>query len=237
MRAKIPFFVVFVCFHFGTVRAQQTLQPVEVRAYTLDGSTAIIPQFMTGSFELQSCGLPGVNCPEQSSVDSTYLVNMTKDQVCSKLRKSQPDNCTMKNFPNAPGLPNALGIHWSGNGCGADALSTAEATLFLETFGNKFSGDLNKPVAGNPAIDFTASCNRHDACYTSPNRRGLCDALLGMDLNKVCTLVTSDDEEVCDSFAGEYEDGVAKKGLPAYNSDQTQLHCSEWGNAMKQNGC
>jgi hypothetical protein len=151
--------------------------------------------------------------------------------------KDQNGNtCTTNTYPPAPGIPSASGATWGSNGCGASAWTNILATIGLKAkYGSKFSGDLNEPVAGNPSIDFYKQCQQHDMCYTEPYPRGLCDKLFGINLNSFCQ--GSTDKDACSAFATDYSNAVNSYGQAAFDADQAQLACAEWGQAMKQDQC
>lgn len=209
----------------------QKLPDVVVTATTLDGASVMIPFFLMQTMYVQLKH-------DVATIDADdYSTSLTKAQVCSKLKASQPTDCSMGTFPSAPGLPNAQGLPFAGNGCGADPYSSFIGDQLLKAFEKKYSGDLNRPVAQNSAIDFTAACNNHDGCYTSLIPQGKCDSWLGRDLLGVCATAASNSVTTCNAFASYYTLAVSKKGAEAYYADQKNLKCSTWGNSMKANKC
>jgi hypothetical protein len=153
------------------------------------------------------------------------------------LKKAQPGGCSTTTFPAASGLPSALGLPFSGNGCGADPDTSFIGDLILKASINGFSGDLNRPVQGDGAIDFTGACNNHDKCYTSMHTQLSCDTQLGQTLLSICGRVGPVFGPTCVTLANAYTEAVNDFGSAAYIADQKDLKCSAWGNSMKANGC
>jgi hypothetical protein len=215
----------------NTALAQQQLPPVEVTASTLGGAGAsvLVPFYMMQYMQVKK--------NTNVAVIADYVTPLSQTQVCSNLKKAQPAGCSMGTYPAAPGLPSAQGLSFSGNGCGADAFSSFIGDQLLAAFANGYSGNLNRPVAGDKAIDFTNACNDHDGCYTSLITKGKCDSRLGQNLLSICGNAASDFVSTCNSFASYYTLAVTKEGDAAYQEDQKDLQCSSWGNSMKANGC
>ena len=172
-----------------------------------------------------------------SITDTIYVTDMSRLQVCQVLRQHPPENCTTINYPASPGIPAAGGVEWAGNGCGAGAISTAFLSIGLSfRYPGLYSGDLNKPIKGNPSIDFTISCHNHDRDYTSPKTKAMADARFERNLTSVCTSALSDGG-TCLAFKDTYVSTVRERGASAYEADQRQLACSVWGDSMKKSGC
>lgn len=209
--------------------AQHTLPPVEVTATTLDGASVMIPFQMMQYMRLQM--------NHDVAILDDYITPLTHEQVCSNLRARQPTNCSMGTYPSASGLRDAQGHAFLGNGCGADAYSSYIGDRLLNAFSDGYSGDLNRPVSQDRAIDFTGACNNHDRCYTSLRQKGKCDSQLASDLASVCGGAAPAFASTCNEFLAFYTAAVAKKGDAAYYADQKNLECSAWGNAMKANKC
>lgn len=176
--------------------------------------------------------------PSYSSIGEwDYSTDLTKAQVCKVLKDHPPRNCTTSNYPASPGIPSASGSQWAGNGCGAGAVSSALASVALEgLYGYLYSGDMNKPVRGNPLIDFTSICNMHDELYTNGSEKYFADQFFDRHLKSLCQAATSDGS-TCTSFRNTYVWAVKNHGESAYQADQQQLACSAWGDSMKKSGC
>lgn len=205
--------------------------PVEVTANYI-GGTATIPFFMMSAFHISQ--------QEAAHIDDITL-DMTKDQVCQTLRDNKPSGCTTQNYPPAPGIQGASrdgtsGAVWAGNGCGADPWSSAEGDIALSILlPGIYSGDLNRPLKGNPSIDFTVICNDHDRGYTSRFSKTFVDNRFSRALDSFCSGSTN--QQLCNGFAATYVDAVKKYGPAAYAADQAQLKCAVWGDSMKKNQC
>lgn len=211
-------------------RANEQLPPVEVTADII-GGTATIPVSLMNAFHL---GQPP-STPDAAQIDS-LSIDMTREQVCQVLRDNKPDNCTTRNYPAAPRIRSASGAAWAGNGCGAGPWTTALGTGYLTVLlPGVFSGDLNRPVQGNPSIDFTAFCNGHDRGYTSFASKQTVDQRFADALHSFCQ--GSTDQQLCNGFASTYVKAVQKYGVSAYAEDQAQLKCAAWGDSMKKNQC
>jgi hypothetical protein len=220
---------------FTIVNAQDFLDTV-----TVDGYYVLIPGGMTSTVFAGHL----VNSTTKKPCDGNECVlDLTKAQVCNTLKANPPkdqngNTCTVTTYPPAPGIPSASGATWAGNGCGSSPWSSAWGSTYLRPkYGSKYSGDLNEPVAGNPSIDFTGYCNTHDSCYTSFSLGGQpgCDKHFGDAIDGFCN--QSSDKADCTAFASDYEAAVKQYGKSAYDSDQAQLSCAEWGDAMKTDGC
>jgi hypothetical protein len=209
----------------------QKLPDVVVTATTLDGASVMIPFFLMQTMYVQLKH-------DVATIDAdNYSTTLTKAQVCSKLKANQPTNCSMGTYPAAPGMPNALGLPFAGNGCGADPYSSFIADRLLTVFGKGYSGNLNRPVTADSAIDFTGACNNHDGCYTSPQTKLSCDTQLGKELLAICSKAGPAFGPTCVTFSNIYTEAVNEKGDAAYYADQKDLKCSTWGNSMKANKC
>lgn len=205
------------------------LPKVVVTATTSDNFVVFLPAEFIPAAKLE---------PLFASMDETdYSTELTKLQVCQVLKQHQPQNCTASNYPASPGIPSASGAQWAGNGCGSGAMSTAFASLALYArYPGLYSGDLNKPIKGNPSIDFTSSCNKHDELYTSGASKSFADSAFGRRLTNICTSAPSDGG-ICLAFKDSYVSAVQNHGDSAYAADQQQLACSAWGSSMKKSGC
>ena len=243
----------------GAVAAQTTLPTVTVWASTSDGYTVLSP--LGGSWARHGrphCvegttpgteaagGLAVVSATSGLGTDAAggnciidapdYYVNQTKEEFCNSIKNSAPPGCTRTNFPAAPGMTSASGARWAGNGCGSTPWSTALADGVLsELWPGRYSGDINRPVAGNPSIDFALICNEHDANYTRPMLKDVADRLFSEQLQSFCR--GSTDQATCQSFAGAYSTVVRNFGQTAYNEDQAQLRCASWGNILRSSEC
>jgi hypothetical protein len=206
-----------------------TLEPVVVTAATSDNFTVFLPADFIPAARLT---------PSYRSIGQwDYSTDLTKAQVCKVLKDHPPQNCMTSNYPASPGIPSASGAQWAGNGCGAGAYTTAFLTAALEArHPFTFSGDLNKPVKGNPSIDFTSSCNKHDEFYTNGAEKGFADLALGRHIKEVCDSAVTDGG-LCLAFKDTYVSTVQAHGESAYEADQKQLACSAWGSSMKKSGC
>lgn len=205
------------------------LRGVVVTATTSDNFTVYLPQQFIPSALLT---------PNHSSIgDIEFETELTRQQVCQVLMQHPPQNCTTSNYPASPGIPSAAGATWAGNGCGAGPMSSAFLSMGLGIrYPGLYSGDLNKPIKGNPSIDFTSSCNKHDELYTSGASKSFADAAFGRKLSSVCTAAPSDGG-TCLAFRDTYVSTVQNYGDSAYAADQQQLACSAWGSSMKKSGC
>jgi len=256
-RSILVALTVLIC---GTAAAE-TLPTVTVWATTSDGFSVLSPlggRWAThgrpqcyegvapgtsgaggsaGSARTRERGV-GINGGGNCQIDPwDYFVEMTKEQFCNAIKNNPPSpNCTRSNFPAAPGMPSASGARWAGNGCGSTPWTTALAAGFLsQELPGLFSGDLNRPVAGNPSIDFALICNEHDANYTRPMTRLDADNKFRDDLAGFCT--SSTDPTLCQVFANVYVQAVGRFGQSAYEADQAQLRCSSWGNILRASEC
>lgn len=229
LRARI--FTVFACMSLcGMAAADTTLGTITVTGTTSDGHSIAVPFFMYGT--------PHVLPPAYASIPYDGIeIEMTQEQYCSALKAKKPANCSLATFPAAQGFPSANGGSFHGNGCGADPYSSAIGSAILSgLYGDWYSGDLNKPIKGNPSIDFTPYCNQHDEDYTGPMTKAQADNKFAESLKSYCA--TSGDYTLCSSFANDYV-ATVKSGLAngAYEADQAVFNCSVWGNSMKESGC
>lgn len=168
-----------------------------------------------------------------------HVTDLTSARICQVLRLHPPKSgCTRSNYPASPGIPSASGAAWAGNGCGASPLSSAFASIALSVlYRDRYSGDLDKPVKGDPSIDFTDSCNMHDSAYTGPLLKSTADRIFQSSLEGACLGAPGNRSE-CYAFAQAYVDAVeTSMGSSAYEEDQQQLACSVWGTSLKQSGC
>jgi hypothetical protein len=204
----------------------QELGGVAVYASTTDGALVLVPTFGTSSKKFSPSKSP----------DGEFILTMTKAQFCASLASGKPTNCSVNTYPAAPGIPSASGATWSGNGCGADPWSTALASGWLTTMlPGVFSGDLNRPVSGNPSIDFTSMCNQHDKGYTSVVTKAAVDNAFHNNLTSFCNASTN--AQLCQGFAATYTQAVQRYGDAAYQEDQAELGCATWGVSMKVSQC
>ncbi|MBD3815800.1 MAG: hypothetical protein IE913_04995 [Halothiobacillus sp.] len=216
----------------GIVNAQDvvTLKPVQVTATTSDHVIVSVPADYLQAARLQR---------QYASIgEADYVTDLSRAQVCAVLKKHPPSqDCTKSNYPASPGIRSASGAAWAGNGCGAGPMSSAFASVVLKGMHfSTYSGDLNKPVKGNPSIDFTAICNIHDQGYTSVGTKERADSSFDLQLKSLCAAAGSDGS-LCQSFANNYVYAVKNLGNSAYEEDQKQLACSAWGDSMKKSGC
>jgi hypothetical protein len=215
----------------GSAKATDTttFPTVRVTATTSDKFVVYLPADFIPSAKLR---------PSYSSIGETdFETDLSRMQVCQVLRQHPPQNCTTSNYPASPGIPSASGAEWAGNGCGSGPMSTAFASMGLEILHpGLYSGDLNKPVKGNPSIDFTSSCNKHDELYTSGVSKSFADSVLRTRLSNVCSHALGDGD-TCLAFRDTYVSTVQSHGGSAYAADQQQLACSAWGDSMKKSGC
>jgi hypothetical protein len=216
----------------GLALAFEELPTITVTASTSDGQPVALPFFLINAAQMKYTARSPYRLP-----DTDGYVSMTKAEFCAALSNSKPDNCSMLSYPATPWSSSSSGASWSGNGCGADPWSTAFGAGYLSLkYGSLFSGDLNRPVAGNPGIDFTSICNNHDRCYTTPNRaQSTCDGSFATSLNNFCT--NSTDPTNCSKFDTDYKQAVTDYGADAFDEDQTDLKCGSWGAAMKDDRC
>lgn len=213
----------------GAASATTTLETVRVTATTSDNFIVFIPtEFIPAARLKRSFASIG---------EADYETKLSRSQICQLLKKHPPQNCTTSTYPASPGIPSASGARWSGNGCGAGPMSTALASFVLKhAYSGMYSGDLNKPVKGNPSIDFTSVCNLHDSLYTSIATKSYADSKFGQGLVAICGAAPVNRNE-CLAFKNLYVSAVEKFGNSAYTDDQQQLACSVWGDSMKRSGC
>ncbi|MEO8809143.1 MAG: hypothetical protein ABI386_02705 [Rhodanobacter sp.] len=205
------------------------LERVVVTASTSDNFKVFLPVEFIPAARLQ---------PLFDSVgEGEYYTDLNRSQVCEVLRQHPPQNCTISNYPAAPGIPSASGAEWAGNGCGTGPFTSAFVSAALELANlNTYSGDLNKPVKGNPSIDFTSICSEHDEHYTSGVTKAFADRGFQTRLNALCVGASSGGA-ACSTFANIYVNSVKNLGASAYEADQAQLRCAAWGDSMKKSGC
>lgn len=220
-----------ILFVVGIANAQSvvTLQPVQVTATTSDHVIVSVPVDYLQTLRFQR---------QYASIGETdYVTDLSRAQVCTVLKQHPPQDCTMSNYPASPGIRSASGAVWAGNGCGASPISSALASVVLRGLHpSTYSGDLNKPVKGNPSIDFTAICSAHDQGYTSVATKEMADNSFDWQLKVLCS-AAGGDGALCQSFANNYVYAVKNRGSSAYEEDQKQLACSAWGDSMKKSGC
>lgn len=206
-----------------------TLGKVQVTATTSDHVVVYIPADYLEAARFKRAAA--------SISDTDYVTDLSRVQVCQVLKQHPPQNCTMSNYPASPGIRSAAGAAWAGNGCGASPMSTAFASVILQRISaGLYSGDLNKPVKRNPAIDFTAICNNHDRGYTSIATKATTDTIFANQLSALCN-ASPGDVGTCLAFKNAYVLAVKTLGGSAYDQDQKQLACSAWGDSMKKSGC
>ena len=230
------------------VVAQDAPPPTELGTISVTGATVSIPASMAGAF---AGHLTAIRSPYMCSPENPcYKSDLTPAQVCTILKNNQPkdkygNTCQTNTYPPAPGIPSANGNMFNGNGCGAGIWSNVFAYIGLRVkYGLLYSGNLDEPIAGNPGIDFSGNCMRHDSCYTSPRSKNWCDNQFqnGFYTNPntrsgICDKLSGTAWNHCMDFAMDYVGAVAYAANGAYSQDQAQLTCAEWGQAMKDNGC
>ncbi|MEO9079768.1 MAG: hypothetical protein ABI268_10700, partial [Rhodanobacter sp.] len=172
-----------------------------------------------------------------SIIDVDYVTDMTRLQVYQVLKQAPPPDCNMSNYPAAPGIPGAGGSEWTANGCGVGAFTTAFASIGLYAkYRGLYSGDMNRPVKGNPSINFGSACNKHDELYTSGNTKAFADQAFQRRLGVACDIALSD-KSSCNAFKVTYVSTVKDHAQDAYDADQKELKCAAWGDSMKKSGC
>lgn len=234
MRCLIALLIVAVSMIAHNAFAQETLPPVEVTAHAIGGDVTL-PLYVLPRVSAYSPTHMSMTSAEGQSID------LTKAQVCKMLKDSKPKNCSTSIYPPAPNVKSSSGADWAGNGCGAgstDPLTNALISAFYGLLSADYSGNLNAPIKSRPDIDFTATCNKHDGCYTSSRPKASCDFQFGRDLNAQCGKVGDTAGMAdCSTAIGKYEHAVDDDGEESYEEDQQQYQCASWGDSMKKDGC
>jgi hypothetical protein len=200
-----------------------------VTATTSDNFTVYLPQQFIPSALLR---------PSHSSIsDIEFETELTRQQVRPMLMQHPPQKIAQQVIIQLRQVfPRPLGR------CGQVTVAAQVQCLppffpwALVPLSRRPFGDLNKPIKGNPSIDFTSSCNKHDEPYTSGASKSFADAAFGRRLSSVCTAAPSNGD-TCLAFIDTYVSTVQNYGDSAYVADQQQLACSAWGSSVKKSGC
>lgn len=174
-------------------------------------------------------------------LDDVSDVPVDKNKMCQRLKNSKPSGCG-DTAPPAPWVNTTLSVYAAqhANGCGAEDSGLMAALLVAAggIFHPVFSGNLNKPWQGNP-LDFTGTCNEHDACYAAAAPKPLCDVDFHQGLSGLCRDFAegSESRNICDGFANAYAGAVQTSGQSAYNAALANMQCALWNKNMEQNGC
>ncbi|MGB0935850.1 MAG: hypothetical protein ACPGTQ_00260 [Colwellia sp.] len=114
------------------------------------------------------------------------------------------------------------------NGCGTGSFVESLVTTYMDIDDEiDFSGDRNAPAEG---FSFYASCNNHDACYSTSTNKNGCDSGFYSSMNDVCG-----SNSLCNSYAKLYSSAVEIYGEDAHKEALLTHQCRKYQEDFEKN--